>query len=244
MKRRVIAALGVGVIAAFAANSAAEAAMINFGVSSFDGAVTYKGSSLDVSSVFRLDGATLLVSEVNPADDSGLAILDAVTISAATSPASSDIIYGTGIGPRPLGAVVTLSWTATKGPDAGDKFTETLTTVMSINRTEADQIGLVLTGTVTGGDFFDAPVLLSLTANQALGTGTVSSSFTNATAGTTPTIPEPSTWVMMAVGFGALGYAASRQRKANGGRAFHLSLSVFAAKSRPVGGFFLSVGIT
>ena len=89
---------------------------------------------------------------------------------------------------------------------------------MSINRTEADQIGLVLTGTVIGGEgnFFDAPVLLSLTANQALGTGTISSSFTNATAGTTPTIPEPSTWVMMAVGFGALGCAAFRQRKANG----------------------------
>jgi hypothetical protein len=218
MKRTVIAALGAGMIAAYAANSAAEAAMINFGVSSFDGAVTYTGSSLDVSSALDLDGATLLVSEVNPADDSGLAIFDAVTISAATSPASSHIIYGTGIGPGPLGAVVTLSWTATTGPDVGDTFTETLTTVMSISRTLADQIGLILTGTVTdtGGAFTDAPVLLSLTANQSLGTGSVSSSFTNSTVGTIPSAPEPSTWVMMALGFGALGYAASRQRKANG----------------------------
>jgi PEP-CTERM motif len=219
MKRRVIAALGAGVIAAFAANSAAEAAMINFGVSSFDGAVTYTGSSLDVSSAFDLDGATLLVSEVNnPTDDSGLAVFGFVTLSAATSPVSSNIIYGSGTGPGPLGAVVTLSWTATTGTHVGDKFTETLTTVMSISRTLADQIGLILTGTVTdtGGLFSGAPVLLSLTANQSLGTGKISSSFTNSTTGTTPSVPEASTWVMMAVGFGALGYAAFRQRRANG----------------------------
>jgi PEP-CTERM motif len=217
MKRTVIVALGAGVIAAFAANSAAEAAIINFGVASFDGAVSYTGPSLDVSSALDLDGATLLVTEVNPADDSGLAILGPVTISAATSPASSHIIYGTGTGPGPLGAVVTLSWTATTGPDVGDKFTETLTSVMSISRTLVDQIGLILTGTVTdsAGVFLDTPVLLSLTANQALGTGTTSSSFTNATVGTTPSVPEPSTWVMMGLGFGALGYAAARKRKAN-----------------------------
>jgi hypothetical protein len=211
-----IAALGAGAIAAFAANSAAEAAEINFAVSSFDGAVTYTGTSLDVSSALDLDGATLLVSEVNPIDDSGLAIFSPVTLSAATSPASSRIIYGTGTGPGPLGAVVTLSWTAITGPHVGDKFTETLTSVMSISRTLADQIGLILTGTVTdnAGVFSGTPVLLSLTANQALGIGSTSSSFTNATV--TPSVPEPSTWVMMGLGFGALGYVASRQRKANG----------------------------
>jgi PEP-CTERM motif len=217
MKRTVIAALGAGVIAAFAANSAAEAAIINFAVASLDGAVTYTGTSLDVSTALDLDGATLLVTEVNPADDSGLAVFGVGSLSAATSPASSHIIYGSGTGPGPLGAVVTLSWTATTGPDVGDKFTETLTSVMSISRTLEDQIGLILTGTVTdtGGLFSDTPVLLSLTANQALGSGTVSSSFTNGTTGVTPSIPEPSTWVMMGMGFGALGgYAASRQRKA------------------------------
>jgi PEP-CTERM motif len=219
MNRTVIAALGVGFIAACAANPAAEAATINFGAASFDGAVTYTGASLDASSAFDLDGATLLVSEVNnPTDDSGLAVFDVVTLSAATSPVSSNIIYGSGTGPGPLGAVVTLSWTATTGAHTGDKFTETLTTVMSISRTLADQIGLILTGTVTdtGGLFSGAPVLLSLTANQSLGTGKISSSFTNSTTGSTPAIPEPSTWVMMALGFGALGYAAFRQRKANG----------------------------
>jgi hypothetical protein len=32
---------------------------------------------------------------------------------------------------------------------------------------------------------------------------------------TTGVIPEPSTWVMMALGFGALGFAAFHRRKAN-----------------------------
>jgi hypothetical protein len=32
--------------------------------------------------------------------------------------------------------------------------------------------------------------------------------------GVTPSIPEPSTWVMMALGFGVLGYAGFRRRKA------------------------------
>jgi hypothetical protein len=40
--------------------------------------------------------------------------------------------------------------------------------------------------------------------------------FTNATGvAVTPSIPEPSTWVMMALGFGALGYAGFRRRNAN-----------------------------
>jgi hypothetical protein len=38
--------------------------------------------------------------------------------------------------------------------------------------------------------------------------------FTNAT-GVAPSIPEPSTWAMVALGFGALGYVVSRRRKAN-----------------------------
>jgi hypothetical protein len=213
MKHRAIAALGAAVIATFVANSAAEAAMINFGVASADGAVTYTGSSLDVSTAFDFDGATLLVLEQNAGDASGLALFDTVTLSAATSPASSRIIYGSGTGPGSLGADLTLSWTGS----GGDKFTETLTTIVSINRATTDQIGLTLTGTLSDADavFTDAPVLFSFTANQAGGPGqTITSSFTDTTS-TTPSIPEPSTWAMMALGFVALGYASIHRGKAN-----------------------------
>jgi hypothetical protein len=213
MKRTVVAVLGVAVIATFVASSAAEAAIINFGVASADGAVAYTGNSLDVSTAFDLDQATLLVLEKNAADASGLALFDTVTLSAATSPPSSRIIYGSGTGPGSLGADLTLSWTG----GTGDKFTETLTTIAEINRIEVNQIGLTLTGTVSDADhvFTDAPVLFSFTANQAGGAGdTITSSFTNVTS-STPAIPEPSTWAMMALGFGALGYAALRRGKAN-----------------------------
>jgi hypothetical protein len=211
MRRTVIAALGAAVIATFVANSAAEAAMINFGVASADGAVTYTGSSLDLSTAFDFDGATLLVLEKNASDASGLALFNTVTLSAATSPPSSSIIYASG--PGPLGADLTLSWTG----GTGDKFTETLTTIVSINRATTDQIGLTLTGTLSDADavFTDAPVLFSFTANQAGGPGqTITSSFTDTTS-TTPSIPEPSTWAMMALGFVALGYATIHRGKAN-----------------------------
>jgi hypothetical protein len=217
MKRSVVAALGAAGIATLAASSAAEAAMIDFGVSSENGSVGYTGTSLDVSTALDLDGATLLVLEKAPTDASGLAFFGTVTLSAATSPPSSQLIYGSGTGPGSLGAEVTIMWTATMAPGAGDVFTETLTTIQSINRTDLDQIGLTLTGTVSDADkvFKDTPVLFVLTANQAGGSGSITSSFTNTTS-FTPSIPEPSTWVMVALGFGALGYAASRRRKDNG----------------------------
>jgi hypothetical protein len=214
MKRSVLAALGAAVIATFVANSGAEAALIDFGVASFDGAVTYSGTSLDVSTALDLDEATLLVSEKGAADASGLSIFSPVTLTAATSPVSSHIIYGSGTGPGPLDAVVTLSWTS----GTGDKFTETLTTVMSISRMLVGQIGLILTGTVSDADhvFTDSPVLLSLTANQAKGPGgAISTSFTNTTSAA-PAIPEPSTWVMMGLGFVALGYATARRGRPSG----------------------------
>jgi PEP-CTERM motif len=218
MKPTVVAVLGAVMIATFVASSAAEAAMINFGVASADGAVTYTGTSLDVSTALDLDGATLLVVEKNSADASGLPLFSTVTLSAATSPPSSHILYGSGTGPGSLGAVVTLSWTATVGPDVGDVFTETLTSIVTINRAETDQIGLTLTGTVSDADdvFTNTPVLFSLTANQAGGAGqTITSSFTN-TSSFGPSVPEPSTWVMMGLGFVGLGYAAIRRGKANG----------------------------
>ena len=66
-----------------------------------------------------------------------------------------------------------------------------------------------------GSGFVDAPVSLTLSATQDGGPGnTITVSFTNATTSVTPSIPEPSTWVMMGLGFGALGFAGFRRRKA------------------------------
>ena len=211
MKRSVIAALGAAVIAMLASGAAAEAATIGFGVASVDGSITFLGgSSLDQSTTLDLDLSFLRVNEISPGDESGVAIDEVVSLTAMTSPPSSQIIYASGLGP--LGADLTLTWVATVGPGVGDVFTETLTTVAAINRAVSDQIGLKLTGTVSGGSFLNAPVMLNLTASESM--GLIDVEFTNATTSVTPSVPEPSTWVMMGLGFGALGYAGFRRRKA------------------------------
>jgi hypothetical protein len=221
MKRTVIAALGTAVIATFVANSAAEAAIIGFSFGAFDGSMTHDGASLDVSTVLDLDSATFLVMEVNPGDSSGLADLDPVTISSVTSPPGAAIMYGPGDKPSDfptsLGAKVILSWPIVAGPGT-DTFTETLTTVLSIDRDTPDAITVVMSGTVsdTMGHFTDSPALLQLQANQDLGAVFPTVTFTNESGIITPSIPEPSTWVMMVLGFGALGYAAIHRGKANG----------------------------
>jgi PEP-CTERM motif len=211
MKHSVIAAISAAVIVMLAAGSAAEADTIDFGVTSFDGSITFLGGgSLDQSTTLDLDLAFLVVNEILPGDQSGVTLRDVVTLTADTSPTSSQIIYTSGLGP--LGADVTLTWVATSGPDVGAVFTETLTTVAAINRAVMDQIGLKLTGTVfsSDGSFINAPVMLNLTASESM--GLIDVEFTNATTSVTPSVPEPATWVMMALGFGALGYAGFRRR--------------------------------
>jgi hypothetical protein len=213
MRRSAVAALAAALIVTAGAGSAAQAALVDFEVGVFGGAPTYMGTSLDASMSFDLDQAMLLVGSVGAGDASGLVPVgsgpaDEVMVSADTS----NIIYGFGTGPTPLGADVILSWTGS----TGDTFTETLTTADSINRGTANAITLMLSGTLsdTGGVFTKAPASLMLTASQAGGPGqTISASFTNTTAN--GAIPETSTWAMMALGFGALGYAASRRRKAH-----------------------------
>jgi hypothetical protein len=213
MKLSVVAWLGTAIIATFAASSAVEAATIDFGVTSFDGSISFLGgSSLDQSTTLDLDLSFLVVNEILGGDQSGVSLRDVVSLTANTSPPSSQIIYTSGLGP--IGAVVTLSWVATSGPGVGDVFTETLDTVAAINRAVTDQIGLKLTGTVTdsGGLFVNAPIALNLTASES--NGLIDVEFTNATTSVTPSVPEPSTWVMVGLGFGALGYAATRKSKA------------------------------
>jgi len=212
MKPSVITALSAAVIAMLASSSAVEAATIDFGVTSFDGSIGFLGGpSLDQSTTLDLDLSLLLVNEILPGDESGVGLSDVISLTANTSPPSSQIIYASGLGP--LGAVVTLSWVASVGPGAGDVFTETLTTVAAINRAVTDQIGLKLTGTVTdsGGSFMNVPIALNLTASESM--GLIDVEFTNATTSVTPSVPEPSTWAMMAIGFAALGYAGFGLRK-------------------------------
>jgi PEP-CTERM motif len=95
-----------------------------------------------------------------------------------------------------------------------DTFIETLTTVQSIvtSARVPDFIGVTLTGTLTDfdGHFMASPVELTFSATQTPG-NIPSVAFSNATTA----IPEPSTWVMMTLGFGALGCATLRRRKAN-----------------------------
>ena len=191
-----------------------RAATIDFGVVGIGGTIIATGSDLEESTALDLDDTTLFVSGIGPGDDSGLAAFDTVSVF-APSPPDTNIIYGFGTGTSPLAPEVVLSWTGSQGA-----FTETLTTVKEVarNPSSPNSIGVTLLGTVTGppgSGFIDTPVSLTLTANQDGGPGNIITvSFTNAT-GVAPSIPEPSTWVMMALGFGALGYAGFRRRRAN-----------------------------
>lgn len=217
MKSPVVAALGAALIAMVGASSAAQAAMVTFSFGAFDGSITHDGASLDVSTLLDLDGAFFLVMEVNPGDASGLSAGEAIILSAETSPVSKQILYGSGSGPtvdKPLGAKVILSWPMTPAPGA-DIFTETLTTVDAIDRGPSDEIAVTLSGTLSDkdGHFPDSPALIVMRASQDLGATFPTVTFTNELAIVTPSIPEPSTWVMMALGFGALGYAVSRRGK-------------------------------
>jgi hypothetical protein len=216
MKRPVIAALGAALIATLGASSAAQAAMIDFIVTTLGGTITYSGSSLDQSSALDLDDAMFLVTKAGVGDDaSGLKPGDMISLFVDAYP-PSELIYGSGDKPSdfpvPLVAEVVKSWTGS----TGDMFTETLTTVDEIDRGTPNEITVILSGTLsdTADIFTDAPASLMLVATQFGGPGfDVSATFTDVSH--TGAVPEPSTWVMMAFGFGALGYAGSRRRKTN-----------------------------
>jgi hypothetical protein len=213
MKRTAIAALGAAMIATLGTSSATHAAAINFNFSALDASIIHDGASLSVSTYLDLDDAIELVTSLGAGDASGLNEFDTITLTGATTPTGTNaIIYGSA--PGPLGADVILSWPMVVGPGV-DLFTETLTTVTSIvtdPSADPDFIGVTLTGTLTDtqGNFMNSPVVLSFSATQ-VGTNIPSVSFSN-TSTITPSIPEPSTWAMMALGFAALGWAGFRRR--------------------------------
>jgi hypothetical protein len=202
MKTSLVAALGAVLVSTVGVSSAAQATVIDFAVGVSGGTLSALPTPLQSSTFLDLDGSTLAVTGLGVGDGSGLAIGDPVTIGP-----TSVIDYGSGAGP--LMADVVKSWT-----DALGTFTETLDTVVSIDRTAKNAITVTLSGSLLDPMGVTSPAFLILSATEAGGPGNViSASLTNTSS--IGGVPETSTWVMMALGFGALGYAASRRRKTN-----------------------------
>ena len=207
--KKSISAAAIALIAGLGAAPAAHAALINFAVSVLDGAgLGFTGATLDKSTAFNLDGSSLLVSSLGPGDASGLSPFPTPPDTVKLAPTVID--YGSGTGSGPLTTDVTKSWTGA----TGDTFTELLTEIGSINRGTPNAITFTLTGTVndSNGLFVDVPISFIFSANQVGGPGTsISAGFTNTTV--TSGVAEPSTWVMLGLGFVGLGFAAVRRAK-------------------------------
>jgi hypothetical protein len=192
----VVPALAAAFIATVGASSAAQAAIIDFSFVALGNGVTASPTPLQDATSLNLDDASILVSSTRAGDASGLSPGDALSIS------PMDINFAAVSATDP----VTKSWTGTNG-----SFTETLTTVSSVDRTSPNAVTWDLTGTVTGGGFHNVPVSMIIDATQSGGPGTVISvSGTNSSA-----IPEPSTWVMMALGFAGLGFLGYRKTRSD-----------------------------
>jgi PEP-CTERM motif len=189
----VVPALGAVLLATIGASSAAQAARIDFSFVALGSGVSASPEPLQDATSLNLDGSIIVVSGIGAGDASGLAASNTISVS------PTDIVFGAVSATDP----VTKSWTGTFGA-----FTETLTTVSSIDRTSPNSITIDLTGTVTGGGFHGVPVSMIIDATQSGGPGNVISvSGSNSSS----VIPEPSTWVMMVLGFAGLGYAAVRR---------------------------------
>ena len=211
--RKTLSALAALIVATIGASSAARAELIDFGVAALGGTISYTGGgTLDKSSSLDLDGALLIVTSVGAGDDSGLSVFPTGTDNTVTLTHPINYGSGSGIVNTPIvGGDILKTWTGLVGGKS-DSFTETLTTVGEIDRTTANAITVTLVGSVTDtlGLFAGSAADLILSANQVGGPGaTISAAITNTSV--TKGIPEPSTWVMMALGFAGLGYAAVRR---------------------------------
>jgi hypothetical protein len=196
----VVPALAAAFIATVGASSAAQAARIDFAFVALGNAISASPTPLQDATSLNLDGSSILVSGTGAGDASGLAAGNTIAVS------PTDIIFSAVSATDP----VTKSWTATIGPDAGDVFTETLTTVTLVDRTSPNAVTWELTGTVTGGAFHGTPVTMIIDATQSGGPGNVISvSGSNSSSA----IPEASTWVMMALGFAGLGFLGYRKTR-------------------------------
>jgi hypothetical protein len=204
--RKVVPALAIFFIATLGANSAVQAAVVDFGAAAVGGTLTFGGGpTLDKSSSLDFDGALLVVSNIGASDQSGLTVFPAGTHNTVKLSGPIDFGSGSGVVINPL-IGIDITWTG----DGGDLFTEKLTTVVDIDRAAMNAITVTVTGTLSDlhGLFLDTPAELILGVTEAGGPGhAISASMTNAASNA----PEPSTWVMMALGFIGLGYAAVRR---------------------------------
>jgi hypothetical protein len=192
----VVPALAAAFIATVGVSSAAQAARIDFSFVALGNGVSASPTPLQDATSLNLDDASILVSATLAGDVSGLSPGDALSI----SPTDIDFAAVSATDP------VIKSWTGTNG-----SFTETLTTVSSVDRTSPNAITWDLTGTVTGGAFNNVPVTMIIDATQSGGPGSVIS----VSGSNSSVVPEPSTWVMLLLGFAGLGYAAARRSAKN-----------------------------
>jgi hypothetical protein len=211
--RKFAPALAVVFAATIGAGSAAQAARIDFTFGNLGGTITASPEPLQDATQLNLDGAKLQVTDTLAGDESGLSVGDFFSITQVGSSPATDIIFGSSTGP--LAEDVIKKWSVTTAPTSpgepplGDVFTETLTTV-SVITPSANAITIDLTGTVsdTDGLFDDKKVSLIIAATQSGGPGNaIGITGSNSTF----SVPEPSTWVMLALGFMGLGYAAVRR---------------------------------
>jgi hypothetical protein len=206
--KKILPALAVAVIAGIGATSAAQAAthIINFSATSVGTGITYSGSTLEGSTAYNLDGATWTIQQVLTGDESGLTSgqTNAFTIAPPT------LTYG--MMDSLTGLDITKTWTAADG----DVFVETLNSA-SISRGAAHSNAATFTFSGTLTDTTDmsiwnmAPAEMVLAFTQAGGNHNIVSVTLTDSASISSGIPESSTWVMMALGFVGLGYAAVRR---------------------------------
>lgn len=196
-----IKSIGMGVLGAAAVlalgASSASAITIDFGVATIGGTISFTGTSLQAATALNLDDASLEVSRLGAGDMSGLAVGDLVSITPPIVSFPGNV----------LAAPITKSWTDSLGT-----FNETLTSVMSVDRTAANAITMILQGTLTGPGIANSqPAFLEYAATEVAGPrGAISLSLTDAS--TIPSgVPELSTWAMLLLGFAGLGYAGFRR---------------------------------
>jgi hypothetical protein len=191
----IVPALAAVLLATIGASSAAQAARIDFSFVALGSGISASPTPLQDATSLDLDGSIISVAGIGVGDASGLAAGNTFSIS------PTDIVFGAVSASDP----VTKSWTGTFGA-----FTETLTTVTSVDRTSPNAVTWDLTGTVTGGGFHNTPVSMIIDATQSGGPGNVISvSGSNSSSA----IPEASTWVMMALGFAGLGFLGYRKTR-------------------------------
>jgi hypothetical protein len=152
----------------------------------------------------------LIVTNTGVGDESGLSVFPDGTDNTVTL--TDPMGYGSGldiVNTPIVGGDILKTWTGLVGGKS-DSIAEPLTTVTKIDRNTANAITVTLSGSLTDMDglFKNTPAKLIFSANQVDGPGTtISAAITNETS----TVPEPSTWLMMALGFGGLGYPAIRR---------------------------------